>query len=159
MAFHLDDETWARITYDLASAHHLHPVDRGQWSPLSDPSLPGATILRMDAMALNAILKDFPTATIVVEGHCDERGSAEYNLGLGDRLATATREFLQGIGVPADRFRVVSFGKERPQCIDSNEDCWQKPPGPLLRRALRSFRACHDEPADAVILRRKSSVE
>jgi peptidoglycan-associated lipoprotein len=83
-------------------------------------------ILMMDARALDAILKEFPEGTIVIEGHCDERGSAEYNLGLGDRRATATREFLQQLGVPASRLNVVSFGKERPQCTEAGEDCWQK---------------------------------
>jgi peptidoglycan-associated lipoprotein len=82
--------------------------------------------LTSDAAALKAILGDFPTATIVIEGHCDERGSAEYNLGLGDRRASAAREFLQQLGVPADRIKTVSYGKERPQCSDQNETCWQK---------------------------------
>src|ERR1039458_4434569 len=59
-------------------------------------------VLTQDASALKAILSDFPTATIMVEGHCDERGSAEYNLGLGDRRATSAKEFLESLGVPAD---------------------------------------------------------
>jgi peptidoglycan-associated lipoprotein len=82
--------------------------------------------LTRDATALKAILADFPNATIMVEGHCDERGSAEYNLGLGDRRASSAKEFLVSLGVPADRLRTISYGKERPQCTDANEDCWQK---------------------------------
>jgi len=82
--------------------------------------------LTRDADALKGILRDFPDATIVVEGHCDERGSAEYNLGLGDRRATAAKEFLVQLGVPGDRLRTISYGKERPQCTEANEDCWQK---------------------------------
>lgn len=82
--------------------------------------------LTKNAEALKAILQDFPGAVIVIEGHCDERGSAEYNLGLGDRRATAAKEFLVQLGVPADRLRTVSYGKERPQCTESNEECWQK---------------------------------
>jgi peptidoglycan-associated lipoprotein len=62
----------------------------------------------------------------VVEGHCDERGSAEYNLGLGDRRATSAKEFLQQLGVPSDRLKTISYGKERPQCTEQNESCWQK---------------------------------
>ena len=62
---------------------------------------------------------DFPSVRIVVEGHCDERGSAEYNLGLGDRRATAAKEFLVQLGVPADRLKTISYGKERPQCTRS----------------------------------------
>ena len=79
-----------------------------------------------NAAALKAILKDFPTAGIAVEGHSDERGSAEYNLGLGDRRAQSAQEFLVAQGVPADRLRLISYGKERPQCTDANEDCWGK---------------------------------
>jgi peptidoglycan-associated lipoprotein len=82
--------------------------------------------LTRDSDALKRILQDFPSAIIVVEGHCDERGSAEYNLGLGDRRAAASKEFLQQLGVPPDKLRTVSYGKERPQCTDSNEACWQK---------------------------------
>ena len=82
--------------------------------------------LTRDAAALKAILADFPGAAIVIEGHCDERGSAEYNLGLGDRRASAAKEFLQGLGVPADRLKTISYGKERPQCTEQNETCWQK---------------------------------
>ena len=82
--------------------------------------------LTMNATALKSILADFPNATIVVEGHADERGSAEYNLGLGDRRATSAKEFLVQLGVPADRLKTISYGKERPQCTESNETCWQK---------------------------------
>jgi peptidoglycan-associated lipoprotein len=83
-------------------------------------------LLTKDADALKAILNDFPTAVVTVEGHCDERGSAEYNLALGDRRATAAKNFLVQLGVSADKLKTVSYGKERPQCTDSNESCWQK---------------------------------
>ena len=82
--------------------------------------------LTRDADALKSILSGYPNSTIVVEGHCDERGSAEYNLGLGDRRATAAKEFLTQLGVSADKLRTISYGKERPQCTESNEACWQK---------------------------------
>jgi peptidoglycan-associated lipoprotein len=82
--------------------------------------------LTRDVAALKSILSDFPNAVIVVEGHCDERGSAEYNLGLGDRRATSAKEFLQQLGLPADRLKTISYGKERPQCTEQNESCWQK---------------------------------
>src|SRR5207237_2066475 len=71
--------------------------------------------LTRDVAALKSIMADFPSALIVVEGHCDERGSAEYNLGLGDRRATAAKEFLQQLGIAADRMKTDSYGKERPQ--------------------------------------------
>jgi len=84
------------------------------------------SVLSRNSDALKRILADFPNASISVEGHCDERGSAEYNLGLGDRRSTSAKEFLTQLGVPADRLRTISFGKEKPQCSEANEDCWQK---------------------------------
>lgn len=83
-------------------------------------------ILLADAAALKQIFADFPTATINVEGHCDERGSAEYNLGLGDRRASATRDFLAQQGVPVDRLKTISYGKERPTCTEATESCYQR---------------------------------
>lgn len=83
-------------------------------------------VLTRDSAAIKSILADFPNASIVVEGHCDERGSAEYNLGLGDRRANSAKEFLVGLGVPADRLKTISYGKERPQCTESTESCWQR---------------------------------
>jgi peptidoglycan-associated lipoprotein len=82
--------------------------------------------LSRDSDAIKRILQDFPSASLVIEGHCDERGSAEYNLGLGDRRATAAKEFLIQMGVSGDRLKTISYGKERPQCTESNEGCWQK---------------------------------
>jgi peptidoglycan-associated lipoprotein len=82
--------------------------------------------LTRNASALRSILADFPDAVITIEGHCDERGSAEYNLGLGDRRATAAKEFLVQLGISADRLRTISYGKERPQCTEHNEECWQR---------------------------------
>lgn len=63
---------------------------------------------------------------VTIEGHCDERGSLEYNLGLGQRRADAAREFLVSLGVTADRLRTMSWGKEHPFCTDHNETCWQQ---------------------------------
>jgi peptidoglycan-associated lipoprotein len=82
--------------------------------------------LTRDAAALKSILAEFPSVVIMIEGHCDERGSAEYNLGLGDRRATSAKDFLVQLGVPADRLKPISEGKERPQCTESNETGWQK---------------------------------
>ena len=82
--------------------------------------------LNANADALRGLLKEFPSAKVVIEGHCDDRGSAEYNLGLGDRRANAAKEFLGTLGLPADRVNVISYGKERPQCTEGNEPCWQR---------------------------------
>jgi peptidoglycan-associated lipoprotein len=67
-----------------------------------------------------------PNALILIEGHCDERGTSEYNLALGERRAQATRNFLVSHGVRADRMTLVSYGKERPVCNESNEECWAR---------------------------------
>jgi len=86
----------------------------------------GRETLTRDADVIKRILAADPTFTIVVEGHCDERGSEEYNLALGDRRALAVKEFLVQLGVPDDRLKTISYGKERPICTDENEACYQK---------------------------------
>jgi len=82
--------------------------------------------LTHDAGLLKQIFAQDPNFTVVVEGHCDERGSAEYNLALGDRRSTAAKDMLVQLGVPGDRIKTISYGKERPQCTEATEDCWQK---------------------------------
>ena len=73
------------------------------------------------ALTENAtVLKRFPSWTVTIEGHCDERGTAEYNLALGERRAVAARTYLVSLGIPADRLRTVSYGKEFP--FDSGHD-------------------------------------
>jgi peptidoglycan-associated lipoprotein len=71
-------------------------------------------------------LKRFDFLRVTVEGHCDERGTVEYNLALGERRAKAAYDYLVSLGVPADRLKTVSYGKEVPVCTESNEDCWQR---------------------------------
>ena len=83
-------------------------------------------VLSRNAEALKSLFNEYPGVNVVVEGHADERGSAEYNLGLADRRATAAKEYLVQMGVSADRLKPVSYGKERPQCTESDESCWQK---------------------------------
>ena len=61
-----------------------------------------------------------------IGGHCDERGSEEYNLGLGDRRANSVKNYLASLGISTDRMNAISYGKEQPQCHESNEECWQK---------------------------------
>jgi peptidoglycan-associated lipoprotein len=86
--------------------------------------------LRQDARtALTAtagFLRSYPQIKVVVEGHCDERGSTEYNLALGDRRAQAAKDFLGSLGIGADRVQTVSYGKERPFCNEHDEACWQQ---------------------------------
>lgn len=65
-------------------------------------------------------------AKIIIEGHCDERGTNEYNLGLGDRRANSTRDYLVASGVSPRKIEIVSYGEEKPQCSDRTESCWTK---------------------------------
>ena len=73
-----------------------------------------------------AALKRFDFLRVTVEGHCDERGTVEYNLALGERRSRAAYDYLVSLGVAADRLKTVSYGKEVPACTASGEDCWQK---------------------------------
>jgi peptidoglycan-associated lipoprotein len=84
------------------------------------------SILTKDAEALKQIFAAHPNGIVTIEGHCDERGSAEYNLGLGDRRSTSTKDFLVNLGVPADKLKVISYGNEKPTCSEANESCYQK---------------------------------
>jgi peptidoglycan-associated lipoprotein len=80
-----------------------------------------------DALAKTAdFLKSEPSIKVTIEGHCDERGSTEYNLGLGDRRAAAVKAYLVSLGVSAGQLTTVSFGKEKPFCMEHGEPCWQQ---------------------------------
>ena len=86
--------------------------------------------LSSDAMATldrqAAFLNAKPSYRVKIEGHADERGTREYNLALGERRASATRDYLVARGVDGSRIRIVSYGKERPAVVGSNEDAWAK---------------------------------
>jgi len=71
-------------------------------------------------------LKRWQSIQFTVEGHCDSRGSAEYNLALGTRRATSVKDYLVNLGIPANRITVVTKGKEQPVCTEENESCWQQ---------------------------------
>jgi peptidoglycan-associated lipoprotein len=71
-------------------------------------------------------LRSYPSVHITLEGHCDERGSTEYNLGLGARRAQAAKNYLVSLGITPDRMDTVSEGKEQPICQESTEECWQQ---------------------------------
>jgi peptidoglycan-associated lipoprotein len=82
--------------------------------------------LQADSTELRDILKDYPDYKLTIEGHADERGSAEYNVALGDRRAGAAKEYLVGVGIPATQLSVLSYGKEKPICQEHDEACWQR---------------------------------
>jgi peptidoglycan-associated lipoprotein len=71
-------------------------------------------------------LKTYPDVYTTIEGHCDERGTSEYNLALGERRAESAKSFLIDMGIEAYRISTVSFGEERPTCTEKNEACWSK---------------------------------
>jgi peptidoglycan-associated lipoprotein len=71
-------------------------------------------------------LKKWTSTRIMIEGHADSRGTAEYNLALGERRAVAVRDYLVNLGIPANRIQIVSKGKESPVCTEENETCWQQ---------------------------------
>jgi peptidoglycan-associated lipoprotein len=84
------------------------------------------TALQQDSKLLLLMLSDFPRLRVIIEGHCDERGSGEYNLALGDRRASRAAEVLRGFGLPTASSQTISYGKEAPQCTESAESCWRR---------------------------------
>jgi len=78
--------------------------------------------IQADAQFLN----QHPNINITIEGHCDERGSTDYNLALGDSRASSVKSALTAAGVNASRIKTISYGKEKPFCTESNEACWQQ---------------------------------
>jgi len=87
------------------------------------------TVRAQDQAVLQAdanFLKQHPNIHFTIEGHCDERGSTEYNLALGDNRASSAKNALVQLGIPAASIRTISYGKEKPFCTESNEQCWQQ---------------------------------
>jgi peptidoglycan-associated lipoprotein len=119
----------AAITEDRVSTATLDEINRN--SPLrpiffdydrSDISEESQRILDANA----EVMKKNPTWVITIEGHCDERGTAEYNLALGERRATSARTYLVSLGIPGDRLRTVSYGKEFPFDPAHDDAAWAK---------------------------------
>jgi peptidoglycan-associated lipoprotein len=116
-----DAATRARIDQLLARIEDAYfDYDRHSLRPDAIAALKG------DSTELRDILKDYPDYKLTIEGHCDERGSAEYNIALGQARADAAKTYLVGVGVPAEQLGTVSYGKEKPACQDHEEGCWQK---------------------------------
>jgi peptidoglycan-associated lipoprotein len=82
--------------------------------------------LRKDVQTLSEIIRQYPDFKLTIEGYCDERGSDEYNLALGEARAKQAKEYMSSLGLPAEQVRTVSYGKERPVCTEHDEACWQK---------------------------------
>jgi peptidoglycan-associated lipoprotein len=116
-----EDEIFARKS--LEQLNNEHPLGDAYFDLDSNQIRSDAQpVLQKDA----DWLKRWPSTKVTVEGHCDSRGSAEYNLALGNRRASAVRDYLTSLGVSADRVQIVSKGKEQPVCSEENESCWQQ---------------------------------
>ena len=118
------------------------PPVRDETPKYVDPNIEYASILRpvhfdFDKYAIRSdarpvlegianLLRDNGDWKVLIEGHCDERGTAEYNLALGEQRALATKRYLASLGVAESRFQTISYGKERPVALGSNEDAWAK---------------------------------
>lgn len=132
---------------DVTSAPRPSTNDTAAYDPLSDPDIAklneylrsqgllgdvffdfDRAELREDArerLTRNAQwLREHPQFEVTIEGHCDERGTNEYNLALAERRAGAARDYIGSLGVASSRLRSISYGEERPQCTTSSESCW-----------------------------------
>jgi peptidoglycan-associated lipoprotein len=117
------------VTDDAIGSKSLDDLNRN--SPLkavffaldsNEVDAAGQQVLQGDA----EVLKKYPSWQITIEGHCDERGTAEYNLALGERRAVSARTYLVSLGIPADRIKTVSYGKEFPFDPGHDESAWSK---------------------------------
>lgn len=98
-----------------ANLQRIHfDFDKSNIKPEYEP------VLRGNATWMQANQK----SVVTIEGHCDERGSIEYNIALGDRRANSAKGYLTNLGIPDNRLNTISYGKERPLCTEHNESCW-----------------------------------
>jgi len=108
----------------------ISPPSRGELGVLADMYFDyDQFLIRPDdraALEANAkLLKMDGAHRLLIEGHCDERGTSAYNLVLGERRARATAQYLQNLGIPSSQIQITSYGKERPFCVEHSEACWQ----------------------------------
>ena len=82
--------------------------------------------LKGDVTTLSEIIKQYPDFKLTVEGHCDERGSDEYNLALGEARAKKSADYMASLGLPSNQLKVTSYGRQKPVCSEQTEECWQK---------------------------------
>jgi peptidoglycan-associated lipoprotein len=116
-----DAATRARIDQLLAKIEDAY-FDYNQHTLRPD----AITALQSDSSELRDILKDYPDYKLTIEGHADERGSAQYNMALGEARAEAAKNYLVQVGISGQQLGVVSYGKEKPICQEATEACYQK---------------------------------
>jgi peptidoglycan-associated lipoprotein len=102
--------------WNISQNNIYFEFDKSRLTPMAQDTL----------MRHAAWLRENPDATVTIEGHADERGTNEYNLALGDRRADSAKDFLVDLGIPASRLTTISYGEERPLCMDQTEECWAK---------------------------------
>ena len=115
-----DDTISSRTIDELNRDSPLKPLFFGLDS--SDVSAEGQQVLQANA----AVLKKYPGMQVTIEGHCDERGTAEYNLALGERRALAAKNYMVSLGIAADKVKTVSYGKEFPFDAGHDDNAWSK---------------------------------
>ncbi len=81
---------------------------------------------RSQLQKISDFMRAYPAVKVEIQGHCDERGTNEYNLALGNKRASVTMRYLMSLGVPEQKFTLISYGKEKPLCTEGNEACWSK---------------------------------
>jgi peptidoglycan-associated lipoprotein len=106
-----EEELFAQNVKDVYFNYDKYEIESGDTSKVADDA---------------AFLAKYPDMKVVIGGHCDERGSEEYNIALGENRAEALKKALVAQGIPATRIRVISYGKEKPFCTDEDEACWAK---------------------------------
>jgi peptidoglycan-associated lipoprotein len=112
------------IGTDYAGATELAPV---RFTYMRAELKPDAReTLKRNASLIRAIRKVNPSVQVRVEGHCDNRGTLEYNMALGQRRANAVRDYYQSFGIPKSALKTISYGEERPLCSEENEACWSQ---------------------------------
>ncbi len=102
--------------WNISQNNIYFEFDKSRLTPMAQDTL----------MRHAAWLRENPDVTITIEGHADERGTNEYNLALGDRRADSAKDFLVDLGIDAKRLTTISYGEERPLCMDQTEECWAK---------------------------------
>ena len=125
----LEEPTPVRLAEDSTTSRSIDELNRDS---LLKPAFFPVDSFDLDdsgraVVSANAeLLKKYPTWKISIEGHADERGTPEYNLALGDKRASAVKTYLVSLGIPADRLQTISYGKERPDALGSDEASWAK---------------------------------
>jgi peptidoglycan-associated lipoprotein len=102
--------------WNIAQNNIYYEFDKSTLTPMAQDTL----------MRHAAWLRENADATVTIEGHCDERGTNEYNLALGDRRADSAKAFLVDLGIASSRLTTISYGEERPLCMQQDEECWAK---------------------------------